>query len=219
MSIKDNLSLLLAEIPPQVKLVAVSKTQTFQRLMEAYECGQRIFGENRAQDLKQRFELSPEDIEWHFIGHLQTNKVKYIAPKVAMIHSIDSFKLLEEVNKEARKHHRIIKCLLQFHIAEEETKYGLDMQEAVMLIEELKGKPLDSVKICGLMGMATYTNDDSQIHKEFRQLKSYFCEMQQSHFRNSEDFMELSMGMSGDYRIAIEEGSTIVRIGTSVFGI
>jgi pyridoxal phosphate enzyme (YggS family) len=218
MEIKTNIINLKKDLPSHVKLVAVSKTLADKLVMEAYDAGHRLFGENRAQDLKHRFERLPGDIHWHFIGHLQTNKVKYIASKVEMIHSIDSLRLLQEINKEAEKHHRIIKCLLQFHIAEEETKFGFNLDEAMNLLSDPELSNLQNICISGVMGMATYTDDLKQIRKEFRQLRSYFDSLKLRFFAEEKCFCELSMGMSGDYHIAIEEGSTLVRIGSSIFG-
>jgi PLP dependent protein len=186
--------------------------------MQAYETGQRLFGENKAQELIAKQTLLPIDIEWHFIGHLQTNKVKYIAPFVAMIHSIDSLKLLEEVNTEARKHGRVIDCLLQIYIAREETKFGLSPEEAGALLESPEYNDMKNIRICGVMGMASFIEDMESVRLEFGTLKTSFEQLKQKYFNNKTAFSELSMGMSQDYPVAIEEGSTMVRIGTAIFG-
>ncbi|RLD85192.1 MAG: YggS family pyridoxal phosphate-dependent enzyme [Bacteroidetes bacterium] len=216
MSIKDNLHHIEKELPPMVRLVAVSKTKPVEAIEEAYAAGQRVFGENKAQEMALKYEQLPRDIEWHFIGHLQTNKVKYIAPFVSLIHSVDSLKVLKEINKQAGKNKRVIDCLLQFHIAEEATKFGLNMEEA----EEIIGVKDDfaNVKLVGVMGMATFTPDKAQVRREFKQLHSYFEILKKKFFVDDELFREVSMGMSGDYSIAVEEGSTLVRIGTLIFG-
>lgn len=207
------------EIPKQVKLVAVSKTKPNEDIIAAYETGHKIFGENKVQDLTKKAEELPRDIEWHFIGHLQTNKVKYIAPFVSLIHAVDSLKLLKEINKQAQKNKRVIDCLLQFHIAEEETKFGLNMAEAVEIIESSEFRSMKNISIAGVMGMATNTFDEIQITTEFSKLKSYFNELKRTFFSANNAFKEISMGMSGDYKLAIEEGSTLVRIGSSIFGV
>lgn len=218
MEIREKIQYFKQSLPAHVKLVAVSKTMPLLAIEEAYAAGQKIFGENKAQEMSSKQPMLPADIEWHFIGHLQTNKVKYIAPFVSMIHAIDSFKLLKEINKQAAKANRIIDCLLQFHIAEEETKFGLDMAEAQALLQEKGLKDLHNIRICGLMGMATFTDDMQQVRREFRHLKEYFDELKRGYFKDDAGFKELSMGMSGDYLIAIEEGATIVRIGSTIFG-
>lgn len=218
MSVAENLNALRSAIPASVRLVAVSKTKPVKSILEAYDAGQRIFGENRVQELTQKQPLLPDDIEWHLIGHLQKNKVKYIASFVSLIHSVDSLELLETINKEAAKCGRVISCLLQFHIAKEETKFGLSFEEAVALIHSEKFKEMKNVKICGVMGMATLTEDQSIVRKEFRELQGIFTTLKEQDFNNSKDFKELSMGMSGDYKIAMEEGSTLVRIGSAIFG-
>jgi len=218
MSVAENLLKLKQDCPANVSLVAVSKTKPVKAILEAYEAGQRIFGENRVQELTQKQPLLPKYIEWHLIGHLQKNKVKYIAPFISLIHSVDSAELLETINKEAAKCGRIISCLLQFHIAKEETKFGLNFEEAVALIHSEKFQEMKNVKICGVMGMATLTEDESIVRKEFRELHGIFTTLKEQAFRSSNDFKELSMGMSGDYKIAIEEGSTLVRIGSAIFG-
>lgn len=218
MSIAENIDLVKANLPVQVQLVAVSKTMPAALLMEAYDHGQRAFGENKVQELVWKFEELPKDIEWHFIGHMQTNKVKYIAPFVRLIHGVDSFKLLKTIDAEAKKVNRIIPCLLQFHIAEEETKFGLSLDEAKDMLNAEEYKLLKHVKISGVMGMATYTDDENQVRKEFASLKTIFDTLKSAYFSESPEFCEISMGMSGDYRIAIEEGSTMVRIGSTIFG-
>ena len=186
--------------------------------MEAYKAGQRAFGENKVQDLVDKYETLSKDIEWHMIGHLQRNKVKYITPFVSLIHGVDSFRLLQEVDKEAAKSDRKVDCLLQFHIAEESTKFGLDWEEAEEMLNADDFKMLSHVNITGVMGMATFTDDKTQIHREFKQLKNHFDKLKQQFFTTSSSFKEISMGMSGDYKIAIEEGSTIVRVGSLIFG-
>jgi pyridoxal phosphate enzyme (YggS family) len=202
------------------KLVAVSKTKPVEEIMPVYQKGQRIFGENKVQEMVDKHEQMPNDIEWHLIGHLQTNKVKYIAPFVSMIHSIDSLKLLNEVEKQAAKNNRVINILLQMHVANEETKFGLDQTELIELMDYYLSNPKNyaHVNIVGIMGMATNTNDTNQIRNEFKQLKGIFQFIKNSYFINKKDFAEISMGMSSDYTIAIEEGSTIVRIGSLLFG-
>lgn len=217
-SIAENLNKVKSAIPEQVTLVAVSKTKPNELILEAYDTGQRVFGENRVQELTAKYESLPKDIEWHMIGHLQSNKVKYIAPFVSLIHAIDKPKLLFEVNKEAKKNDRVISVLLQFHIAEESSKFGLDLEEAKELLSSSRFLELENVQIAGVMGMATFTDDENQVRNEFKTLKSIFDELKQEFFANSSAFKEISMGMSGDYRIAIEEGSTVVRVGSSIFG-
>jgi pyridoxal phosphate enzyme (YggS family) len=218
MSIAENIDLVKANLPAHVQLIAVSKTKPASQLMEAYAHGQRAFGENKVQELVGKFEELPKDIEWHFIGHMQTNKVKYIAPFVRLIHGVDSFKLLKTIDTEAKKANRIIPCLLQFHIAEEETKFGFSLAEVSEMLQSEAFYHLKNIQISGVMGMATYTDDETQIHKEFACLKSYFDRLKSGFFANQPEFKEISMGMSGDYLIAIEEGSTMVRIGSTIFG-
>lgn len=201
-----------------VTLVAVSKTKPVEDIMEAYNAGQRIFGENMVQELVDKYEELPKDIEWHLIGHLQTNKVKYIAPFISMIESVDSLKLLQEINKQALKNDRVIDCLLQIYIADEETKYGLDFDEAVELLRSEEFAELKNVRIRGLMGIATNTDNEKQIKEEFYELDTFFDGIKQSFFRKADYFDELSMGMSSDYKIAVEHGSTMVRLGSTVFG-
>jgi pyridoxal phosphate enzyme (YggS family) len=200
------------------KLVAVSKTKPAEEILKLYHKGHRVFGENKAQELSEKYEALPKDIEWHFIGHLQRNKVKYLAPFIAMLHGVDSLRLLKEVNKQAKKHDRVIACLLQFHIAEEETKYGLDLAEAKAILESEAYQNMENVQICGVMGMATFTDDEQQIKREFDQLRGIFETLKAEFFADNPDFKEISMGMSGDYLIAQQAGSTMVRIGTLLFG-
>lgn len=200
------------------RLVAVSKTHPPERIMPLYLKGQRIFGENRVQELQQKYETLPKDIEWHLIGHLQTNKVKFIAPYIALIHSVDSPELLREINKQAAKNNRVIDCLLQFHIASEESKFGLGEQEAADMLSDPAFSEMKNVRICGVMGMATFTDDQTLIRSEFRHLKSIFDALKTRFFENAPWFCEISMGMSGDWEIALEEGSTLVRIGSLLFG-
>jgi pyridoxal phosphate enzyme (YggS family) len=217
MSIKENLLKIKSSLPENVTLVAVSKTKPVADLMEAYNAGQRIFGENKIQEMTEKWEQMPKDIQWHMIGHIQTNKVKFMAPYVSLIHGVDSLKLLEEINKQALKNNRIIDCLLQIHIAEEETKFGLDEQELNELLTSESFKNLNNIRIVGLMGMATFTENQSQIKKEFEHLKSIFDTLQNLKTKNFQ-LNTLSMGMSGDYKLAIACGSTMVRIGSSIFG-
>ncbi len=214
MSIKENLEKIKQSLPAHVTLVAVSKTKPESDLREAYEAGQRILGENKVQEMVEKREHLPQDIKWHMIGHVQRNKVKYMVDFVDMIHGVDSFRLLKEINKRAKKNDRTIDCLLQMHIAEEESKFGLDKGELFEIMESKEFKQFKNVNVKGLMGMATFTDDKSQVRREFRQLNSLFNELK-SQFP---DISTLSMGMSGDYKIAIEEGSTMVRLGSSIFG-
>lgn len=218
MSIQENLIKLKNQIPVHVKLIAVSKTKPVQHIIELYDAGHRIFGENRVQELIEKFPQLPADIEWHFIGHLQTNKVKYIAPFVSMVHSVDSPKLLKEIDKEAAKNNRIVNCLLEMYIAGEESKFGLDISEAFTILDSPDIKVMHNIKICGVMGMASFTEDMKLVRKEFRNLKTYFNQLKEKYFYNQSYFKEISMGMSGDYQVAIKEGSTMVRIGTAIFG-
>ncbi|GLB49733.1 YggS family pyridoxal phosphate-dependent enzyme [Neptunitalea lumnitzerae] len=217
MSIKDNLSTIKATLPTHVTLVAVSKTKPVSDLEEAYNAGQRVFGENKIQEMTDKWEQLPKDIEWHMIGHVQRNKVKYMAPYVSLIHGVDSFKLLKEIDKQGAKCDRVIKCLLQVHIAEEDTKFGFDENELLSIFNLEEFALLKNVEVVGLMGMATFTEDENQIAREFKGLKGLFDKINASTTINLN--MEiLSMGMSGDYKIAIENGSTMVRIGSSIFG-
>ena len=200
------------------RLVAVSKTQPHEAVMGLYEQGQRLFGENKVQEVVPKYEALPKDIEWHLIGHLQSNKVKFIAPFISMIHSVDGLKLLEEINRQAAKNQRVIDCLLQFKINDEETKFGLNLQEAFALLESLSYPALQNIRLCGVMGMASFVKDEEQIRREFKALKSIFDQLKARYFPNDPAFIEISMGMSDDYPIAVEEGSTLVRIGTLLFG-
>lgn len=210
---------LLSELAhSSARLVAVSKTKSLEQILELYQQGQRIFGENKPQEMTSKYESLPKDIEWHFIGHLQTNKVKYIAPFVAMIHSIDSLKLLQEVDKQASKCNRIIDCLLQFKIAAEDTKFGLSLDEGKALLQDPNFRALTSVRIVGVMGMATFTDDHAQVRQEFKMLKNIFEQLKAEFFAKESSFKEVSMGMSDDYPIALSEGSTLIRIGTLLFG-
>jgi pyridoxal phosphate enzyme (YggS family) len=217
-SISKNLKKIKEQLPEGVTLVAVSKTKPAEMILEAYNCGQRIFGENKVQELVEKEEKLPKDIEWHMIGHLQRNKVKYIAPFVSLIHGVDSLRLLQTINKEADKNERAISCLLQIHIASEETKFGLDKKELFDLLRNEDFRTFQNVKIKGLMGMATFSDDQSKVASEFRILKNLFFETKNEFFKDDEDFSVISMGMSGDYEIAVDEGSTMVRIGSSIFG-
>jgi PLP dependent protein len=214
--VSANIRKILEEIPPHVKLVAVSKTKPVELIEEAYASGQRAFGENKVQEMVGKHEQLPKDIEWHLIGHLQSNKVKYIAPFVHLIHAVDSLKLLEVINKEGEKNNRTINCLLQFHIAQEETKFGLDVAEAKALLNSDSYKAMKHIAILGVMGMASFTEDEGQIRKEFQLLRSIFRGLT-SEISNP-NFEILSFGMSGDYRVAIEEGSNMIRVGSSIFG-
>jgi PLP dependent protein len=216
-SIQDNLLKIKSALPANVILVAVSKTHPASAVKEAYDAGQRIFGENKVQELVPKAEQLPSDIQWHLIGHLQSNKVKYIAGFVAMIHSVDSFSLLKEINKQAVKHRRIIDCLLQVHIAEEETKFGLSSEECSELLKNKEFDSLNNVRICGLMGMATNTDDAGQIRKEFNFLHGLYNSLSEIKKQNIH-FTTLSMGMSSDYEIALDEGSTMIRVGSTIFG-
>ncbi len=200
------------------QLIAVSKTHPIEKIRQVYQEGQRLFGENRPQEMLEKQPSLPADIQWHMIGHLQTNKVKYIAPFVAMIHSVDSLKLLQEINRQAQKHNRIIDCLLQFHIAKEETKFGLDEAEAEALLESPEYSAMQNIRICGVMGMATFSDDQQQVRTEFKHLKTIFNRLKARFFAQNDAFKEISMGMSGDWEIALEEGSTLVRIGSLIFG-
>ena len=216
--IKENLNIVRATVPSNVTLIAVSKTKPVSDLQEAYDAGQRVFGENKALEMRDKHQVLPDDIQWHFIGHLQTNKIKYIAPFVTLIHAIDSLSLLEAVNKEAAKNNRVIDCLLQFHIAQEETKFGLDIEEAKLLLESESFKNLKNINICGVMGMATFTDNAAQVRNEFKNLKNIFETLKENYFKDNASFKEISMGMSDDYPIAIEEGATMVRVGSKIFG-
>jgi PLP dependent protein len=218
MTLADRIYLLKEELPEDVVLVAVSKTKPATLVQEAYDAGQRVFGENKVQEMVDKWEILPKDIEWHLIGHLQSNKVKYIAPFVSLIHSVDSFKLLQEINKQGEKNRRVIPCLLQFHIAQEETKFGLSFEEAEEILQSREFVEMDHVSIVGLMGMASFVENPEQIRDEFRNLHNYFAIIKSNYFKYNPDFKVLSMGMSGDYKLAIEEGSTMIRVGSSLFG-
>jgi pyridoxal phosphate enzyme (YggS family) len=223
MSIAQNLLSIKSTLPEHVTLVAVSKTKPIPDLMEAYEAGQRIFGENKIQEMAEKWEQMPKDIQWHMIGHVQTNKVKYMAQFVSLIHGVDSLKLLQEINKQALKNNRVIDCLLQIHIAEEETKFGLDEEELASLLSSPTFQEMKNIRIVGLMGMATFTDNKDQIKKEFTHLKSIFDRLRKGAYSKDainrvSTLYTLSMGMSGDYQLAIECGSTMVRIGSSIFG-
>src|SRR6201996_282906 len=219
MSIADNIKSLKNETAKlKVSLVAVSKTKPVKDVQQAYDAGQRLFGENMVQELMEKHEHLPADIQWHLIGHLQSNKVKYIAPFISMIQSVDSLKLLQEINRHAEKNNRVIDCLLQIYIADEETKYGLGFDEAIELLRSDEYTGLSNIRICGLMGIATNTENEKQIKEEFYELKTFFDGIKQSYFRQDPTFDTLSMGMSSDYKIAIEQGSNMVRLGSTIFG-
>ena len=217
MAIAENLVSIKSTLPKQVTLVAVSKTKPVSDLMQAYEAGQRIFGENKIQEMAEKYQEMPKDILWHMIGHVQTNKVKFMAPFVHLIHGVDSLKLLQEIDKQAKKNNRIIDCLLQIHIAEEETKFGLNQEELIALVSSSLFEEMKNIQIIGLMGMATFTDDKAQVKKEFSHLKNIFENLQRMNPKNSQ-LNTISMGMSGDYQMAIDCGSTMVRIGSSIFG-
>ncbi|WP_376777088.1 YggS family pyridoxal phosphate-dependent enzyme [Flavobacterium covae] len=219
MSIQQNLNNIKSSLPSHVTLVAVSKTKPVSDLMEAYQAGQRIFGENKIQEMTEKWEQMPKDIQWHMIGHVQTNKVKYMAPFVSLIHGVDSLKLLQEINKQAQKNNRVIDCLLQIYIAEEETKFGLNETELEEILHLVQNEhSLQNIRIIGLMGMASFSEDQNQIKKEFLELKSLFDKHKTVKTKNCH-LQTLSMGMSGDYQLAIDCGSTMVRIGSSIFGV
>ncbi|GAA4102700.1 YggS family pyridoxal phosphate-dependent enzyme [Mucilaginibacter panaciglaebae] len=219
MSIADNIKHLKTQtVPKKVSLVAVSKTKSAAEIQEAYDAGQRLFGENQVQEMVEKQEQLPKDIQWHQIGHLQTNKVKYIAPFIAMIQSVDSLKLLQEINKQALKNNRVIDCLLQIYIADEETKFGLGFDEAIELLRSEDFAVLKNIRIRGLMGIATNTDKEKQLKDEFNELKVFFDGIKQSFFRKDDNFNVVSMGMSSDYEIAIAQGSTMIRVGSTIFG-
>lgn len=218
MSIQTNIQEIKSSLPQHVTLVAVSKTHPVEIIMEAYNAGHRIFGENKVQELVPKYEAMPKDIEWHLIGHLQSNKVKYIASFVSLIHSVDGLKLLEVIDKEAQKHNRIIDCLLQIHIASEETKFGLSADELEELLSSNDFREMKNIRVVGLMGMATFTDNMAQVRMEFKFLSTLFQSVKAKYFADKPWFKELSMGMSSDYTVAIEEGSTMVRIGSNIFG-
>lgn len=219
MSIAANISAIKKEIEHTgVKLIAVSKTKPLESITEAYQAGQRVFGENMVQELVEKYEKLPKDIEWHLIGHLQTNKVKYIAPFIDLIHSVDSLKLLQEINKQGLKNKRVIDCLLQLEIADEETKFGMDLAEAIELLRSEEFKQLHNIRICGVMGIATLTENPKMTKEEFYELNTFFKGLKETFFSNDSSFKEVSMGMSGDYKLAIEQGSTMIRLGSTIFG-
>jgi pyridoxal phosphate enzyme (YggS family) len=219
MSVAQNIAYFREKLAgTNCKLIAVSKTQSNEAILEAYQAGQRVFGENKVQELAAKYEALPKDIEWHLIGHLQSNKVRFIAPFVATIQSVDSGKLLLEINKQAQKHDRVQDCLLQIYIAEEETKFGLSQTEAIELLSSTEFEALAHIRVTGVMGIATNTPDEDQLRKEFRALKTCFDQLKQQFFAGTDSFREISMGMSSDYELAIAEGSTMVRVGSSIFG-
>lgn len=218
MHISETICRLHTQLPPHVRLVAVSKFHTPEAILEAYGAGQRIFGESKVQEMTQKQELLPKDIEWHFIGHLQSNKIKYLAPYVSLIHGVDSFKLLVEINKYAERAGRVIPCLLQIFIATEESKFGFSFDECREMLTQGDWKSLHHIRIAGLMGMASNSDDELQIKEEFSALHHFFVEVKETWFSNDENFREISMGMSDDYPIAVEQGSTLVRIGSMIFG-
>jgi len=217
-TIQQNIHEIRTHIPTHVELVCVSKFNPNESILAAYECGERIFGESKVQELCTKYETLPKDIYWHFIGHLQTNKIKFIVPFVSLIHGVDSYKLLEEINKQAFKLGKVVNCLLQVHIAKEETKFGFSEDELLETLTDKHWKELKNIQICGLMGMATYTENEHQIRSEFSGLKTLYDKMKKIYFVESELFSKLSMGMSDDYQIAIEEGSNLVRVGSKIFG-
>lgn len=218
MNIQANIQEVLSTLPEGVRLVAVSKFHPNEAIEEAYAAGQRIFGESHVQEMTRKHDTLPADIEWHFIGHLQTNKVKYMAPYVAMIHAVDSYRLLAEIDRQAAKAGRTIPCLLQIHIAQEETKFGFTFDECRQMLQEGEWRSLANVRIAGLMGMASNVDDDEQIKREFCSLSNFFREVKRKFFANAEWFREISMGMSHDYPLAIQAGSTLVRVGSKIFG-
>mgnify|MGYP004522432171 FL=1 len=219
MSIAENIKHYQSLLPPQTRLVAVSKTKPVSDLQQAYDAGQRIFGENKAQEMRDKCAALPKDIEWHFIGHLQINKVKYVVPVARLIHSVDSLRLLSEINRLAIRHEKVVNCLLQVKISYEETKYGFDDEDLEALLESEEFKMLENVRICGLMGIGSVTDDLNQTRKEFRHLSNLFKHIKAKYYEKEDSFCELSMGMSHDFQIAVEEGSTFVRIGSSIFGL
>lgn len=217
--IKDNLQSVREHIPAYMQLVCVSKFHPDEAVLEAYHAGERIFGESKVQEMCGKYERLPKDIRWHFIGHLQTNKIKFIIPFVELIHGVDSYNLLVEINKQAKKANRIVNCLLQIHIAKEETKFGFSAEELLEILDSGKWKTLENVNICGLMGMATFTDNKNQVRAEFKNLKELFDRVKTIYFASDSSFKEISMGMSDDFELAIEEGSTMVRVGSSIFGV
>jgi pyridoxal phosphate enzyme (YggS family) len=218
MTVSANLDSIKKQLPDHCKLIAVTKTHPVEVIKEAYEAGHQMFGENKVQEMADKYQLLPHDIEWHLIGHLQTNKVKYMAAFVAMIHGVDSLKLLVEINKQAQKVNRVIPCLLQIHIASEETKFGFSHDEVLQILSSPELLMLNNISVKGLMGMATFTDNKEQVRNEFRSLKTFFEKLKSSALPPQVQMLELSMGMSGDYQIAIEEGSTMIRVGSAIFG-
>lgn len=218
MSISNSIHQLRATLPEGVSLVAISKYQPITSIQEAYDAGQRLFGENHIQEMAAKAAALPKDIEWHFTGHVQTNKIKYMAPFVSLVHAVDSYRLLREIDKHAAKHNRIIDCLLQIHIAQEDTKYGLTIEECRQLLSSEPWRELQHVRITGLMAMGSNTDNMSQVRSEFRQMRCLFDELKSTYFADEPSFAQLSEGMTDDYPIAIEEGSTLVRIGSMIFG-
>lgn len=218
MSVKDNIDRLREEVPAEVKIVAVSKFHPIDEIMEAYDDGQTLFGESRVQELQDKHPELPQDIEWHFIGSLQRNKVRFIAPFVSLIHSLDSERLMREIDNRAAQNNRVIRCLLQLHVADEETKSGFSPDECREFLDSGNWKKYPNVEIVGVMGMATFTEDAEQVRSEFKQIKALFEEFKANHFADNDNFKEVSMGMSNDYKIAVEEGATIIRVGTLIFG-
>jgi pyridoxal phosphate enzyme (YggS family) len=218
MSIASEIQQIKASLPEGVQLVAVSKYHPKEAIEEAYAAGQRIFGESKVQEMTEKYEALPRDIQWHFIGHLQTNKIKYMAPYVALIHGVDSLKLLTEIDKQAAKAGRVIPCLLQIHVAQEETKFGFSFEECRQMLAEGEWRALTHVRIDGVMGMASNVDDEVQIRREFHSLRTFFEELRQGCFASEAHFKEVSMGMSHDYPIALDEGATLVRIGSKIFG-
>ena len=218
MSIPDNLRKLQSETPDHVSIIAVSKRKSVEDILEAYNAGHRVFGENRVQELIEKQPLLPGDIQWHMVGHLQSNKVKYLAGFVDLIHSVDSLKLLQTIDREALKNERVISCLLQVHISDEESKFGLTGDELPEMVGSPDFQSLNNIRIAGVMGMATFTQDMEKVGSEFRYLKKVFANLKEKYFSEDPDFREISMGMSGDYKLAIEEGSTMIRLGTIIFG-
>ena len=216
--VQQNLAKIREQLPANVQLVAFSKFHPAEMIQQCYEQGQRIFGESHEQELRIKVPTLPKDIEWHFIGHLQTNKVKYIAPYISLIHAVDSFKLMKEINKQAARNNRIIRILLELHIAEEATKFGFSLTDCRILLEEGEWKDLKNIQICGLMCMASNTGDTEQVHKDFEKARIFFEEIKEKYFPNDEAFCERSWGMTHDFQIAVNEGSTMVRIGTAIFG-
>lgn len=218
MNIIKNIESIKATIPEHVKLIAVSKTKPEEMVLEAYHAGHKIFGENKVQEMVRKYEVLPKDIEWHFIGHLQTNKVKYIVPFVSLIHSVDSFKLLKTINKEAERLNKIVDCLFEMKIAKEESKFGMTPEQVKQILGSAEYQAFRNIRLMGLMGMATFTEDEKMIKSEFQFLHSCFDEIKNSYFNGVNYFSEISMGMSDDYVIAIEEGATMIRVGSKIFG-